>query len=123
MANESESPKGKDAADSAVETVASPESLLRPLRDQIDAVDAQIVDLVAQRFALVVRVAEVKAAHGLPVVVPERFKAVLARAEERAAARGLAPKVIRRLYEVMHEEACEMESSLIAHRHRSDAGG
>ncbi|HEX6978922.1 MAG TPA: chorismate mutase [Alphaproteobacteria bacterium] len=122
MANESERPTSKDAVESAGQATATPESLLRPLRDQIDAVDAQLVDLVAQRFALVARVAEVKAAHGMPVVVPERFKAVLARAEERAAARGLAPKVIRRLYEAMHDEACEMETSLIARRQEGDAG-
>ncbi len=40
---------------------------LNELRDQIDAVDKQMLDLLAQRLALVEKVGEVKREHGLPI--------------------------------------------------------
>ena len=53
---------------------------LNALRDQIDAVDQQLVALLdqqlvallAQRLALVAEVGEVKSRHGLPIYAPDR---------------------------------------------------
>ena len=50
---------------------------LSKLRDQIDAVDQKIIDLLAERLRLVGEVGEVKAKHGLPIYVPEREAAML----------------------------------------------
>ncbi len=43
---------------------------LNALRDQIDAVDKQMLELLAQRLALVEKVGEVKSQHGLPIYAP-----------------------------------------------------
>ncbi|EVU19864.1 chorismate mutase type II family protein, partial [Vibrio parahaemolyticus V-223/04] len=40
---------------------------LNALRDQIDAVDKQMLELLAQRLELVEKVGEVKSEHGLPI--------------------------------------------------------
>ena len=45
---------------------------LNALRDKIDAVDRQLIDLLAARLALVGEVGEVKSRHGLPIYAPDR---------------------------------------------------
>ncbi|MFT6138863.1 MAG: chorismate mutase/prephenate dehydrogenase [Psychromonas sp.] len=67
---------------------------LSKLRDQIDAVDQQIIDLLAERLRLVGEVGEVKAKHGLPIYVPEREAAMLAKRREEASSKGVPANLI-----------------------------
>ncbi len=67
---------------------------LNELRDQIDAVDKQMLDLLAQRLALVEKVGEVKSEHGLPIYVPEREAAMLASRRKEAEKIGVPPQLI-----------------------------
>ncbi|USD64824.1 bifunctional chorismate mutase/prephenate dehydrogenase [Vibrio sp. SCSIO 43136] len=69
-------------------------AVLNELRDQIDLVDKQMVELLAQRLALVEKVGEVKSQHGLPIYVPEREAAMLASRREEAAKQGVPPQLI-----------------------------
>ncbi len=56
---------------------------LKPLRDRIDAIDAQILDLLAQRGQVAQDVGHVKAETSAPVFRPEREAQVLRRVAER----------------------------------------
>ncbi|WP_341659743.1 bifunctional chorismate mutase/prephenate dehydrogenase [Vibrio sp.] len=67
---------------------------LNELRDQIDAVDKKILDLLAQRLSLVEKVGEVKSIHGLPIYVPDREAAMLASRREEAEKIGVPPQLI-----------------------------
>lgn len=67
---------------------------LNELRDQIDAVDKQIVELLAERLSLVEKVGEVKSKHGLPIYAPDREAAMLASRREEAEKRGVPPQLI-----------------------------
>lgn len=67
---------------------------LNELRDQIDAVDKQMVELLARRLALVEEVGEVKSKHGLPIYVPDREAAMLASRREEAERKGVPPQLI-----------------------------
>jgi chorismate mutase/prephenate dehydrogenase len=67
---------------------------LSKLRDQIDAVDQQIIDLLAERLRLVGEVGEVKAKHGLPIYVPEREAAMLAKRRDEASSKGVPANLI-----------------------------
>ena len=67
---------------------------LTKLRDQIDAVDQQIIDLLAERLRLVGEVGEVKTKHGLPIYVPEREAAMLAKRREEAEQKGVPANLI-----------------------------
>ncbi len=58
---------------------------LKPLREQIDAIDAQIVDLLNKRARLAQEVGHVKAETNAPVFRPEREAMVLRRVAERNA--------------------------------------
>ena len=64
-------------------------------------------------MAVAHRVAAVKRAHGIPVVIPERVAAVLDRAAAVGAAAGLDPDYLRRLYRVIIDETCRVEETLV----------
>ncbi|GAK85088.1 chorismate mutase I [Vibrio ponticus] len=67
---------------------------LNHLREQIDAVDKQILNLLAQRLALVEQVGEVKSEHGLPIYAPDREAAMLASRRAEAEKMGVPPQLI-----------------------------
>ncbi|WP_038173946.1 bifunctional chorismate mutase/prephenate dehydrogenase [Vibrio pacinii] len=67
---------------------------LNHLRDQIDAVDKQMLSLLAQRLALVEQVGEVKSEHGLPIYAPDREAAMLASRRHEAEKIGVPPQLI-----------------------------
>jgi chorismate mutase/prephenate dehydratase len=54
-------------------------SKLKPLRDRIDAIDAQLIALLNQRAAVALEVGEVKKLYNAPVFRPEREQQVIAR--------------------------------------------
>ncbi|WP_394249034.1 bifunctional chorismate mutase/prephenate dehydrogenase [Vibrio profundi] len=67
---------------------------LNELRDQIDAVDKQMLDLLSQRLALVEKVGEVKSEYGLPIYAPDREAAMLASRRQEAEKKGVPPQLI-----------------------------
>lgn len=67
---------------------------LQVLRDQIDEVDQQLVDLFARRLKLVAGVGEVKSRQGVPIYAPDRETAMLARRRAEAEAKGVPPDLI-----------------------------
>ncbi|SIT48639.1 P-protein (Includes: Chorismate mutase; Prephenate dehydratase) [Paraburkholderia piptadeniae] len=57
-------------------------SQLKPLRDRIDAIDAQLIALLNQRAAIALAVGEVKKHFNAPVFRPEREQQVIARLQD-----------------------------------------
>ena len=86
---------------------------IEDLRADIDAVDADLVKLLARRFAAVEEIARLKAESGIPVVIPERIDAVQDRVARLAEEAGLDPAIARRLWRAIIDEAVAMESKEI----------
>lgn len=79
----------------------SPRTTKDPLdevRARIDALDEELVRLVAQRVRLGGDAARVKAATGLPHLDPGREAAVVRRAAAMAQQEGLDPEGVRHLF-------------------------
>src|SRR6185437_3446431 len=55
-------------------------ALMAPYRARIDALDAQIVALLGERFGIISEVAKLKAEHGMAPIVPARIEEVVAHA-------------------------------------------
>ncbi|MEJ7597706.1 MAG: prephenate dehydratase [Kofleriaceae bacterium] len=92
---------------------------LAMLRDQIEAVDRQIITLLADRQEIVKGVVEAKLATASPVRDREREEALLARLRTMASAAGLDPHQIERLYRVVMEMSVAHQEQTV--RERSDA--
>ncbi len=86
--------------------------VLDPLRREIDAVDDRIVELLAVRQGIVRRVAAVKQANDIPVVLGDRIDEVKDRNAAHGVAQGLDPDYVRRVFEVIIDEACALEGRL-----------
>ena len=89
-------------------------SALDDLRVELEAIDAEIVEALARRFEVVMKVAAVKADEGIPVVLPDRVALVLDRVAALAEAQGLDGDMTRRLYRLIIDEAITMENQHIA---------
>ena len=91
--------------------MAATEQVLAPLRARIDAIDAEIVALLARRMECVGEVIGFKQAHGLPARIDARVEEVVAhvrvKAETAGAPADLAETVYRAMIEwvIAHEEA------------------
>ncbi len=87
---------GEDALSIPAPHEASPE--LSEARDQIDAVDRELVALLARRTELARRAGRSKAERGLPVRDPAREAALLDLREEWGRSAGLDPANVRALF-------------------------
>lgn len=72
----------------------TPEAPLAALREQIDEVDAAMMQLLVRRLQLVGEVGEVKGRYGLPIYAPERERAMVARRRSEAEHLGLSPDLV-----------------------------
>lgn len=77
---------------------------LSDLRRQIDALDSELVALLAKRQRCVERVIEIKRAEKLPARVPERIDEVLTRVRALAEAAKLEPDLAVALWREMIEQ-------------------
>lgn len=91
---------------------AGPEAPLASLRDQIDAVDKQVMDLLARRLELVAEVGELKGRHGLPIYAPDRERSMIAARRAEAERRGLPPDLIEDVLRRCMREAYAHEKNL-----------
>jgi len=87
---------------------------LEDFRREIDAVDDELLAVLAKRFAIVRRVAAFKGPRGIPAVIPERIEAVRESCARRGPQLGLDADFLRVLYSLIIDEACRLEEELIA---------
>lgn len=86
---------------------------MAPFRAEIDALDTRIVDLLAQRFAIIRRVAAFKHAEHIPAVLPDRVEQVIERNSHAAASQGVDIDDMRAIYRVIVQRSCDLESRLM----------
>ncbi|QIW15546.1 bifunctional chorismate mutase/prephenate dehydrogenase [Pasteurellaceae bacterium RH1A] len=67
---------------------------LTPIREQIDTIDQQLINLLTQRLELVAEVGRIKHQHGLPIYAPDREQAMIKARREEAEKQGLTADLI-----------------------------
>lgn len=85
---------------------------IEELRRTIDAVDQQILTLLAERVRVVLAVGERKRREGLAVYDPAREKSLLDRLASEATA-PLEPAAVRRIFETIVTESRRLEQEHI----------
>jgi chorismate mutase len=83
------------------------------IRAEIDAIDDEIVDLLARRFALAPQVIAYKHAHGLPAVIQSRIDEVINRNVARATSKGVDGELVENLYRAIITKYCELEEEIL----------
>ena len=92
---------------------------LKEFREQIDALDAQLLELLAKRFQIVRNVGHMKVEKNMEVVQADRAQEVIDMAAERAVQKGVPEKFIRKMYEAMIDEAHVIEHDIVAQSGKS----
>jgi chorismate mutase/prephenate dehydrogenase len=87
---------------------------LAPLRTQIDAIDRQLVELLAQRAKITAEVGRVKQQYALPLYVPERELSLLKARREQAEQIGVSAELVEDvLRRVMRESYQTQETGFV----------
>jgi chorismate mutase-like protein len=84
------------------------------LRERLDIIDEQIISLLSERARVIVKVADFKRHHNIPVYVPEREASIIERL--RTINPGPLPgDAIERIYRTVVEEMRKFESQSVNH--------
>ena len=89
-----------------------PDELLE-LRDSIDAIDDELLAILARRFEVTGKVGRLKAVHGLDSVDPVREQQKLEKLRSRAEALGLNGVFITELFQHLFDEVVKNHRSFL----------
>lgn len=92
---------------------ASVAQTLAPYRQQLDLINQQMVDLLAQRMEICRTIAEVKFNHHIPMMQPQRVTSTLDAVRALGPARKLRPEYLDKLFTVIIKETCDEEQRLM----------
>lgn len=90
---------------------------LTRLRDELDGIDMRLLDAVRDRIECCVRIAHHKREHSVPMMQPHRIDAVQRRAADYGAGNGVSQAFLSRLYDLIIEETCRVETLVIDEGH------
>ena len=80
------------------------------LRAEIDQLDEQLWDIIAQRVHVAREIGEWKRANGEQVLQPERYQQVLNQCLELGKQQGLSETLIHEVMDALHKESVRVES-------------
>ena len=89
------------------------QEIMEPYRQRIDELDDQIIDLLAERIAVIREVGALKYGKGIPASIPARIDEVRERNAARADDLGLDPELIRALYTTIIDYSCNLEEVIM----------
>lgn len=78
-------------------------------RDQIDKLDFQLLQILAERRKIVLEIGDYKKEQGLPPLDTQRWEQVLQSKISLAKDLDISPEFIRDLYNLIHEYSLELE--------------
>lgn len=81
------------------------------LRNQIDELDNQLVELLAKRATITTQVGQIKAKTGMPTYVPEREADLIASRRAQADSKGVSPDLVEDLLRRMMRESYLTQNS------------
>lgn len=94
----------------------APSTILQPMRDQLDQINNHLVDLLCERMNVCMDIAELKAAHDIPIMQPQRIVQVLDQLRDKSAKVGLRSDYVESIFRLIIEETCVQEEHLIQQR-------
>ena len=83
------------------------------LRAQIDILDRQLIDLLAERLTYIDRAAEIKRRDGLPARIPARVEDVVAKVLKQAEISGLPTSFTEAIWREMIEFSIDREEAIL----------
>lgn len=82
---------------------------LTVLRERIDKLDDELLELLARRMGVSREIGAYKKEHDMPVLQTGRYEELLARRTAQAAALGMDPTFMRTVLQAIHEESVRVQ--------------
>ena len=95
------------------------ETILKPFRIKIDALDDQIVDLLVQRENIIRDVSNVKYDKNVPAVLQKRVDEVINRTTARAIEQGMDGDYVSEIYTKIVIKSCVLENEIFTQKKTS----
>jgi chorismate mutase len=86
---------------------------LEVLRDRIDHLDHDLLELLARRMRVVEEIGEYKRANNVATLQVSRWSALLSDRLARAIELGLTPDYAQAIYEIIHRESVRRQSEVM----------
>lgn len=86
---------------------------LKEVRDKIDQIDEQLLELFQQRMACAVQVAQIKKEQGLPILNPQREQEILESVKAKAEATGGNGAAAQVLFSTLMETSRSLQHDLL----------
>ena len=92
---------------------------IEEVRNEIDSIDREILNLLGKRFGFVKEVVKYKAPTKDSIIAQERYNFVLDQRKKWAIEEGLDPQVIEQMYKLLIEHFISEELKLIEKENHS----
>ena len=79
------------------------------LRAEIDELDDQLWETIAQRMEVSERIGEWKKAHGVQALQPQRYEEIVKQRKEWAEQKGLSEELVQNLFDAIHQESLKKQ--------------
>ncbi len=87
--------------------------MLEPLREQIDALDSQLIDILSQRMEVCRQIGRYKQEHSMPVLQAARLDAVMQSSLQQAQQLGISEEGMRAVLAAIHEESVRQQLAIL----------
>ena len=79
------------------------------LRAEIDELDDQLWETIAQRMEVSERIGEWKKEHGVQALQPQRYEEIVKQRKEWAEQKGLSEELVQNLFDAIHQESLKKQ--------------
>ena len=90
-------------------------SKLDHLRDQIDHLDAELIELLGRRMNISSTIGELKAEENISILQPKRWQWIVQRAITLAQDQGISESFVKALFNVIHQESIDRQINVMRH--------
>ena len=90
--------------------------MLLSLREQVDSLDSELLELLAQRMDVTDRIGRLKRKNAMTIVQPGRYDELMHLRVEEGESLGLNSDFVKALLAVVHEESVRRQLSIAGDR-------
>jgi chorismate mutase len=89
---------------------------LETMRDQVDSIDAQLIELLSQRMKVVEKIGAYKKKHNLAIVQVKRWSDILGSRIPQGKRNGLSRAFLNKMLQSIHEESIRKQTLIFKDR-------
>lgn len=86
---------------------------IHQLRQQIDQIDNQLMDLLSKRMRVSREIGQFKKEHNMTVLQPSRYNEILEKRGAQGSLCGMSPVFVAKVFEQIHEESVRQQIEII----------